>query len=160
MSFHWTIIPFCFHLQFSCYTKFTLILAPIRCNAIIVFTALIQRFLITYRFSFAFVTDNSVFKAELMSQGCFNASWPDRRLLQLKNDLEKVKFLEFRSQLEIRDVYTYLGSSCNNLRIKSFAVFETILKASSSKLYFPNVTFVIVSISVSPWNGDNPDSNT
>lgn len=140
--------------SFRHYTKFTSILAPMRCSAIIVFTALIQRFLMTYRFSLVFVTDNSVFKADVMSHGCFRASCPDRRLLNN----------EFYS-LESKGVWlcgigTNLGSFCSNLRIKSFAVFETCLKASSSKLYFPSVTLVIVSISVSPWNGDNPDSST
>lgn len=68
---------------FRLYTKFTSILAPMRCSAIIVFTALIHRFLMTYRFSLVFVMDNSVFKADVMSHGCFRASCPDKRLLEI-----------------------------------------------------------------------------
>lgn len=137
------------------YTEFESNLAPMRCNAIIVFTALIQRFLITYLFSFAFVTDNSVFNADVISHGCFNAPWPDSRLLKIEN--RKLLLYSFAIWLSIG---TNLGSFCSNLRIKSFAAVETWLKASSSKLYFPSVTLVMVSMSVSPWNGDNPDKST
>lgn len=41
--------------------------------------------------------------------------------------------------------------------MKSLASSEISLNASSSKSYFAIVTLAIVSISVSPMNGDKPD---
>lgn len=64
-----------------------------RRNAIIVFTALIQRFLITYRFSFVLVICNSVLNAESMSHGCWSAHWAVKRLLQRQNPIEKINIL-------------------------------------------------------------------
>lgn len=65
------------------YIKLKSILAPIRRNAIIVLTAFIHRFLITYRFSLVLVTVNSVLSAESMSHGCFNTSVADNLFLQM-----------------------------------------------------------------------------
>lgn len=55
-----------------------------RFNAIIVLTAFIQRFLITYRFSFPLEMDNVVSWAIEISQGCLSASVADKRLLERK----------------------------------------------------------------------------
>lgn len=55
-------------------------------------------------------------------------------------------------------MYTHLKSLTNNFEIKFSAFFETFENASSSKSYLPMVTFVIVSMSVEPMNGDNPDN--
>ena len=53
---------------------------------------------------------------------------------------------------------TYSLSFRSNFWIKSLASSEISLKTSSSKSYLAIVTFAIVSISVAPMNGDNPDS--
>lgn len=76
------------------YTRSKSILAPIRRSAIIVLTAFIHLFLITYRLSFAFVMDSSVLRADFISQGCVNASFASIRFLKKKFIFCSVFFFE------------------------------------------------------------------
>lgn len=52
---------------------------------------------------------------------------------------------------------TYSLSLTSNFWMKSLASSEISLKASSSKSYLATVTLAIVSMSVSPMNGESPD---
>ena len=52
---------------------------------------------------------------------------------------------------------TYLKSFTNSFDMKSIPSGDTLAKDSSSKSYLAIVTFAIVSISVSPINGDKPE---
>lgn len=53
---------------------------------------------------------------------------------------------------------TYSLSLTSRPRMKSFASSDMLAKASWSKSYLAMVTFAIVSMSVSPINGDRPDN--
>lgn len=95
---------------------------------------------------------------------CFNHEWskhwsavirvlgkPNQSLLYFN-----CSKIEWKQALLYRP--TYSRSFSKSFAIKSSASFDTLENASSSKSYLPIVTFVIVSTSVEPINGDKPDS--